>query len=82
MRTSIWPFWAKVEKCLEGPDFDRAGPRRCRHKMSYVLTLRVSSNGQAGERTLNAKERSELPEDFFYLAIKPRANQLTFVYAF
>jgi len=67
MRTSIWPFWAKVEKCLEGPDFDRAGPRRCRHKMSSVLTLRVSSNGQAGERTLNAKERLKLSGDFYFV---------------
>jgi hypothetical protein len=31
----------------------------------YQSSLRVNSNGQAGERTLNAKERLELPENFF-----------------
>ena len=36
------------------------------HKMSSVLTQRVNSNGQAGERTLTTKERLELSEDFFY----------------
>jgi len=36
--TTIWPKKAKVEKCLEGPDFDQAGPKAMSHKMSSVLT--------------------------------------------
>ena len=36
--TTIWPKKAKVEKCLEGPDFDRAGTKAMSHKMSSVLT--------------------------------------------